>query len=105
MDFQARVHAFLARHHLAHTPETHALDLASEVGEVSKALLEATHYGQRRAVAGPALESELGDAFYALVTLAESLDVDLSAALDAALARYEARIAATGHSGNPHPGP
>jgi len=105
VDFQARVRRFLSDHHLAHTPETHALDLLAEVGEVAKALLESSDYGQRPAAATPTLELELGDTFYSLVTLAEAVHVDLSSALDAALARYEARIAAAGHAGNPHPQP
>ncbi len=44
MPFQQQVHAFLARHDLGHRPETHALDLVSEVGEVVKALLESGDY-------------------------------------------------------------
>ncbi|MGD8398478.1 MAG: MazG-like family protein [Anaerolineae bacterium] len=100
MGFQSRVGAFLERHDLLHTPETHALDLAAEVGEVAKALLEVTAYGSATLQTTGSLESELGDALFSLAALAESLDVDLEAALAGALARYEARIAAAGHPGS-----
>jgi NTP pyrophosphatase (non-canonical NTP hydrolase) len=101
MPFQAQVRAFLSRHDLSHTPETHALDLASEVGEVAKALLAASDYGRSRPVVGDeALAGELGDAFFSLVALAESLGVDLEAALQATLAKYESRLRTHGHIGS-----
>ena len=100
MDVQHQVRAFLKQHQLAHAPETHALDLVSEVGEVAKALLEASEYGATGPVYGPALPEELGDAFFALLALAESLDVDLEAALSTAMAKYEDRLASKGHCGS-----
>jgi NTP pyrophosphatase (non-canonical NTP hydrolase) len=85
---------------LGHTPETHALDLASEVGEVAKALLESSEYGESPAGRTAALEEELGDAFFSLVALAASLDVDLERALDGALTKYETRLAEQGSAGS-----
>jgi NTP pyrophosphatase (non-canonical NTP hydrolase) len=100
MSFQARVRAYLAESGLAHTPQTHALDLASEVGEVAKALLEATGYGRSPVQPNPALREELGDALFSLTALAESLDIDLEDALHSALAKYRARLTRKGHSGS-----
>ena len=102
MTFQARTHDFLARHGLGHTPQTHALDLVSEVGEVVKALLEASDYGRSPLDPNPALTEELGDAFYSLIALAESLDVDLETALEGTLEKYRARLATQGHAGSAH---
>jgi NTP pyrophosphatase (non-canonical NTP hydrolase) len=99
MTFQAQCRAFLARHKLSHSPQTHTLDLASEVGEVAKALLEGSRYGEEPLQQTPAIEQELGDAFFSLIALAESLDIDLETALKDTLARYEARLAAKGHPG------
>lgn len=101
MNFQARTRAFLVHYGLSHTPQTHALDLASEVGEVAKALLEASDYGQSPLQLSPALTGELGDAFYSLVALAESLNVDLEAALASALDKYQSRLATQGNIGSP----
>lgn len=100
MAFQTKVRQFLASYGLSHTPQTHALDLASEVGEVAKALLEASEYGDSTPIAAASLEEELGDALFSLTALAESLDVDLEAALNKALAKYRARMAAKGHCGS-----
>ena len=100
MRFQARSRAFLARHRLNHTPQVHTLDLVSEVGEVAKALLESSDYGESPSQPTPDLEEELGDAFFSLIALAESLDVDLETALKQALTKYEARLAERGHSGS-----
>jgi NTP pyrophosphatase (non-canonical NTP hydrolase) len=100
MILQANCRALLARHGLSHTSEIHMLDLVSEVGEIAKAILEASQYGETPLQSTPALESEMGDAFFSLVVLAESLNVDLEPALEDTLARYEARLAATGHPGS-----
>jgi NTP pyrophosphatase (non-canonical NTP hydrolase) len=93
----------MERYGLGHTPQNHALDLMSEVGEVAKSLLQASDYGQSPLQLSPALSEELGDAFYSLAALAESLNVDLEAALDSALAKYEARLALQGHPGSTRP--
>ena len=100
MDFQTRVRDFLARYGLRHTAHVHALDLSSEVGEVAKAILEASNYGRSPVTLEDALVEELGDTFFSLIALAESLDVDLEMALSAALNKYEARLANKGHSGS-----
>jgi NTP pyrophosphatase (non-canonical NTP hydrolase) len=100
MNAQADVRTFLRKHGLAHPPSAHALDLVSEVGEVAKALLEASAYGHAPLQPTPALADELGDAFFSLLALAESLDIDLDAALHAALAKYTARLVAHGHAGS-----
>jgi NTP pyrophosphatase (non-canonical NTP hydrolase) len=103
MTFQTRTRDFLERHGLGHTPQIHALDLVSEVGEVAKALLEASDYGRSSLKPGSALTEELGDAFYSLIGLAESLDIDLDAALEGVLEKYQARLAAQGHAGSVDP--
>ena len=100
MRFQRRCRAFLAQHGLSHTPQIHALDLISEVGEVSKALLEGSGYGELALQPTAALEEELGDAFFSLIALAESLDVDLERALDRVLDKYETRLAERGNAGS-----
>jgi NTP pyrophosphatase (non-canonical NTP hydrolase) len=98
MTFQVRVREFLVQHDLSHAPQTHALDLAAEVGEVAKALLESGDYGRSPVRPNEALKEELGDAFFSLVALAESLGIDLRTALHSTLEKYEARLASTGHT-------
>ena len=100
MGFQRRCGAFLTQHGLGHAPQIHTLDLVSEVGEVAKALLESNNYGGSPSQPTAELEEELGDAFFSLIALAESLGLDLEAALEKALTKYETRLAERGSLGS-----
>jgi NTP pyrophosphatase (non-canonical NTP hydrolase) len=61
--------------------EARLLDLASEVGELSKEALKATNYGRAPFHPSGGWASELGDVLFVLVCLANSTGVDLEAAL------------------------
>jgi NTP pyrophosphatase (non-canonical NTP hydrolase) len=98
MDEQRRVAEFVATHDLAAAPEYRILDLASEVGELAKEACEATDYGYAGEV--DVARDELGDALFALLALAGSLDHDAGAALEESLAKYERRLAETGDAGS-----
>jgi len=99
MNAQRKVAEFLATHDADADPTYRVLDLASEVGELAKEVNDSTDYGD--APEDVAVDSdELGDALFALLALAESLDVDADAALDEALAKYEGRIEQTGDPGS-----
>jgi NTP pyrophosphatase (non-canonical NTP hydrolase) len=67
--------------------------LFEECGELARAVNQA--HGPKLVKPGEAqaaVREELGDALYALLVLANSLDVDAAAALDAALAKVRARV-------------
>jgi NTP pyrophosphatase (non-canonical NTP hydrolase) len=92
MEEQRTVAEFVDRHGLETPPEFRLLDLVSELGELAKNATESTGYGEDPG--GLALESdEVGDALFALLALAESVDVDAGEALDEALSKYDARLA------------
>lgn len=91
MDEQRQVAQFLDRHDLHAPPAYRLLDLCSELGEVAKDLNESTDYGETPSDVEVA-EDELGDTLFALLALAEELDVDAGEALDTALAKYESRL-------------
>jgi NTP pyrophosphatase (non-canonical NTP hydrolase) len=95
MEEQRRVSAFVDRHGLEAPPEFRLLDLVSELGEVAKGATESTGYGDDpdRLRLDP---DEIGDVLFALLALAESVDVDAGEALEAALSKYEARLDETG---------
>lgn len=95
MHEQERVAAFVETHGLDAPPAYRLLDLASEVGELAKAAAESTGYGDRPDVIDLP-EDEIGDALFALFALADGLDVDAGEALEAALAKYEERLAGSG---------
>jgi NTP pyrophosphatase (non-canonical NTP hydrolase) len=94
MDAQETVATFLETHDLRATPPYRALDLSAEVGEIAAAVSQSTDYGANpESVSVPA--DELGDALFALLALAEGLDIDAETALETALTKYEARIDTT----------
>ncbi|WP_435185158.1 nucleotide pyrophosphohydrolase [Halobellus sp. EA9] len=98
-DAQRRVADFLAAADLHAHPAYRLLDLTAEVGELAADATASSDYG-----ADPESLSvnrdELGDALFALLALADELDVDAGAALDESLAKYEARIDETGAPGS-----
>ena len=91
-DWQQQVACFARQHGLLHDPATHALDLTSEVGEIAKEILSATHYGQRAPEFGAELAEEVGDALYGLLALAECCGIDADTSLKTALGKYEQRL-------------
>lgn len=91
MNEQDRVAEFVDAHSLRAPPAFRLLDLVSEVGELAKAAAESTDYGDRPgAIDVP--DDEIGDASFALLALAESLDVDAGEALEKAISKYEQRL-------------
>lgn len=98
MDEQREVAEFVARHDLAIDPAYRALDLVAEVGEVATDIVESTRYG----VTDDATiaSDELGDVLFALLALANGVDVDAGSALEEALEKYEARLDESGHPGS-----
>lgn len=98
MDEQRRVAEFVASHDLGADPAHRVIDLVSEVGEVAKEVNVSTDYGASNDVEIAA--DELGDTLFALLALAEAVDVDAGEALEMAIAKYEARLEASGDAGS-----
>jgi NTP pyrophosphatase (non-canonical NTP hydrolase) len=91
VDEQQSVAEFVATHDIEAPPAYRLLDLVSEVGELAKDAAESTGYGTDPE--GIELsEDEVGDALFALLALAESLDLEADEALATALAKYEDRM-------------
>ncbi len=72
----------------------------SELGEVAKALLLTTNYGDHAPTTNDELAGELGDLVYSICMLASAVDVDLEQAFSATLEKYAQRIQVKGHSGS-----
>lgn len=92
---QASVAEFVADNDLAADPEYRLLDLAAEVGELATDAVESTDYGESDAPVEVAAD-EVGDALFALLAFAESVDVDAGDALVTSLAKYDRRMAESG---------
>ncbi|WP_435153580.1 MazG-like family protein [Haladaptatus sp. DFWS20] len=99
MKEQRTVARFLAEHELDAPPAYRLLDLTAEIGELAADANESTDYGSSPDSIS-VNSDEVGDALFALLSLAESLDIDAGEALDEAVAKYESHIEATGDAGS-----
>ena len=99
MEQQDRVAAFVATHDLTCPPAYRLLDLAAEVGELAADANAASGYGTDPDALAVERD-ELGDALFALLALADDLDIDADAALEESLAKYEDRLDASGSAGS-----
>jgi NTP pyrophosphatase (non-canonical NTP hydrolase) len=99
-ELQQQVGRFVEEHGLDATIEIRLLDLVSEVGELAKEPLKVTAYGRVPFVASAAWADELGDVLFALTCLANATGVDMHAALESALKKYERRIDERGTAGS-----
>lgn len=89
---QKTIQEFVKEYHLETDVEARMLDLVSEIGELSKELLKGTQYGKKEFENPPDWQEEFGDVFFSLICLANSTDIDLDAALNTALTKYQSRF-------------
>ena len=99
MTAQSEVAQFLDENEMRAPPVYRLLDLAAEVGEVAADAAKSSSYGDSPdSLTVP--EDELGDALFALLALAEELDIDAGDALETSLSKYGVRIDADGDAGS-----
>lgn len=91
-EIQEKIKKFCKENKLESPPEHRVLDLMSELGEVAKEVLKMTDYGRKPAEFKEEIKSELGDALYSLITIANYFNVDLEEALDMVLEKYKKRL-------------
>ncbi len=89
---QEKVKEFCRLHRLESPPEHRVLDTMSELGEVAKEILKMSDYGRKPTKYRPEVESELGDLFFSLITLANIFNIDMEEALNMVLKKYEKRL-------------
>ena len=95
-ELQEKVRNFVEKNSLEASPEIRALDLVSELGELSKEILKSTNYGKSKPVARKEIELELGDLLFSTICLANKYDVDLEKALNNAIEKYSKRLKSGG---------
>jgi len=76
------------------------LDLASEVGELSKEVLKGSDYGTKPFQRTKEWYSELGDVLFSLICIANVSNTNLEECLCDAMAKYDKRFADTGDIGS-----
>ncbi|MDL2225436.1 MazG-like family protein [Eubacteriales bacterium OttesenSCG-928-M02] len=99
---QTFVHHFIATYQpaLSMDPMVRSLDLFAEVGELGKAILQATNYGASSCSSTPAIQEEVGDSLFSLLLLCHALGLDASISLQQALDKYAQRLRRKGHIGS-----
>ena len=91
-DLQEQIKLFCLNYGMIAQPETRVLDIASELGEVSKEVLKGTDYGRVPFSKTDELPEEVGDVLFALIQFANESGVDLDESLKAVMRKYEKRI-------------
>lgn len=76
------------------------IDLASEVGELSKEVLKGTDYGSKNFKKTEEWQSEIGDVLFSLICIANQTDTNLEDSLNYVLDKYEKRFANKGDLGS-----
>lgn len=67
-------------------------DISSEMGELIKEYLKASHYGTSEFVLTPDFEEEFGDVLYALLSLANETNINCEKSLDIVLKKLQDRM-------------
>ncbi len=99
MTEQRVVAEFLDENEMNADPEYRLLDLAAEVGEMAADATKSSEYGDSPDQLSVRAD-ELGDALFALLAVADGLDIDAGEALDSSVAKYERRITERGDAGS-----
>ena len=89
---QEKVKKFCKENDLESSMEHRVLDLTSEIGELAKEVLKMTDYGSKEFQFREEAKAEIGDVLFSLITVANSLDVDLEESLDLVLEKYKKRL-------------
>ena len=89
---QEKVKIFCNQNKLNASVESRALDIMSEVGELSKEILLSSDYGNKKIELNDKIRLELGDVLFSFVAMANSFDVDLDKCLNQVLEKYQERI-------------
>ncbi len=90
-EIQKKIKDFCKENNLKSPIEHRLLDTMSELGEVAKEVLKMSNYGRKSIEYREEFKDEIGDAFFSLITVANSFDIDLEEALEEVLEKYNKR--------------
>ncbi|KAF0194061.1 MAG: hypothetical protein FD169_2053 [Bacillota bacterium] len=93
VDIQDAVKRFTKENGLDSSMTVRIVDLASEVGELSKEVLRGTDYGNKPFEKTTGWESEVGDVLFSLICIANVTNTDLEECLNNVLDEYNKRFA------------
>lgn len=76
------------------------IDFVSEVGELGKELLKGSDYGKEKFEITDNTKSEIGDAFFSLLCICNSLQIDANEAIKEVIEKYTNRFEEKGNIGS-----
>ncbi|SCY07370.1 MazG nucleotide pyrophosphohydrolase domain-containing protein [Alkaliphilus peptidifermentans] len=99
-DIQEKIKKFTTEKEMTSKVEVRVIDIASEVGELSKEVLKGTDYGNKQFSKTKDWNCEIGDVFFSLICIANETETNLEECLSSALDKYEQRFNYKGHLGS-----
>lgn len=97
---QGMVNEFTSGKNMNSSVSIRIIDLASEVGELSKEVLKGTNYGGKNFEKTKEWQSEIGDVLFSLICIANQTDTNLEDSLNYVLNKYEKRFTSKGDLGS-----
>lgn len=73
-------------------PQSRMMDVASEVGELSKEVLKSTKYGRKEFTMTPEFEEEYGDVLYSLLSMGLENGIDIEANMKKMIKKMNSRF-------------
>lgn len=99
-NIQAKVADFNLKNNIKLPLHSRIFDLQSELGEFYKEILKTSDYGEKKVSTSDKMREEIGDIFYALLSLANELDIKVDKELDSVLSKYQIRLEKNKSMGN-----
>lgn len=99
-DIQDRINKFTKDKSINSSVPVRIIDLASEVGELSKEVLKGTNYGNEQFRKTEEWENEIGDVLFSLICIANETDTNLEECINFVLTKYERRFDNKGDLGS-----
>ncbi|WAA12316.1 MazG nucleotide pyrophosphohydrolase domain-containing protein [Fervidibacillus halotolerans] len=99
-EVQRKIKKFTEDKQINSPVEIRILDLASEVGELSKEVLKSTNYGEKEFKKTKGWDNEIGDVLFSIICIANETDTNLEDSLNLVLEKYEKRFASKGNIGS-----
>lgn len=95
-----KVSDFNKKFKLKQNPNIRMHDISSEAGEMAKEVIKCQDYGRKKFELSEALEMEVGDLIYSLLSFAQENGIDPEVALDRVLVKYQKRFSSWGNIGS-----
>ena len=99
-EIQSLVKKIVEKYNLETSVEVRFIDLISELGELGKEILKGNSYGNKKYELTSDFKNEIGDVFFSLVCVANTMEINLEDALEKTMLKYKKRFDEKGEIGS-----